>query len=265
MPSALCSDGYLAGCDAQRAEDLQRAFDDPTLAAVLCVRGGYGAARLLPRLDLDAMAASGKLFMGYSDITALHFALNLRGLPTAHSPMVVSFEHDKVPWVAESFLSVLRGGGNLSERAPAGNVLVGGTARGVVAGGCLTLTTDSLGTPHAFDGSGKIVLIEDVGEEDYRVDGNLTHLLNSGALDGARGIVVGEMTGTNERKTERETVPWQQIVSERLGGLGIPIITNYPFGHVDNMLTLPLGIEATLDADAGTLTYTSPLAYLGSE
>ncbi len=253
----LAQTDYLAGSDEDRAADLMAAFRNPEAAAVLCSRGGYGCARLLPLLDLDEMAASGKMFLGFSDISTLHFALNRRGLVTIHSPMLLSFNVEREPWVLESFLNVLTGKDPIVANAPKGETIVAGQAEGVVTGGCLCLITDSLATPDSIDMQNKIVLIEDVDENPHRVDAMLTHLLNTGQIQQAAGIVVGEMTSTDDR--EDATIgkrPWRDIVIERLAPLGKPLVVNFPFGHCRGMLSLPLGIRACLNADEGTLQYT---------
>jgi muramoyltetrapeptide carboxypeptidase len=258
---ALDAEAYLAGTDADRAADLEAAFLDPRVDAVYCSRGGYGCARLLPFLDLDAMAATGKMFLGFSDITTLHLALNRRGLVTLYAPMALSFSVEREPWVHESFFAALRGETRTPATAPAGKTLVPGIAEGRVIGGCLCLLTDSLATPDALDTEGRIVLIEDVDEYPHRVDAMLTHLVTSGLARRAAGFVVGEMTSTDD-KTDASIGgrPWRDIVADRLGPLGIPAIIDYPFGHARNMLTMPLGIRARLDAEAGTLTYLEPCA-----
>jgi muramoyltetrapeptide carboxypeptidase len=253
-------DFYLAGRDRDRAYDLQEAFADPDVSAVYCSRGGYGAARLLPHLDLDAMAEAGKLFLGFSDITTLHLALNRRGLPTVHAPMMLTLSVDREPWVAQSFFNVLRGVTHIPIDAPKGETVVGGKAEGRVTGGCLCLITDAIATPDAMDSDDAIILIEDVDENPHRIDAMLTHLLLTGDLQKCAGIVVGEMTGTDTRSDESiGGKPWRDIVIERLEPLGKPLIINYPFGHCKQMLSLPMGIRAVLDADAGTLTYIEPL------
>ncbi len=257
---ALDRDWYLAGSDDQRARDLQGAFADPDVSAVLCSRGGYGCARIMPLLDLDAIANSGKMFLGFSDITTLHLALNRRGMPTVYAPMALTLSRQREHWVIQSFLRVLVGDTMIPTDAPVADTIVGGTAEGPVTGGCLCLLADSIGTPDALETEGKILIIEDVDEMPHRVDAMLTHLLNSGTLSGIAGIVVGEMTRTDEKMdTDIGFRRWQEIVIDRLEPLGVPFVLNYPFGHAPNMLSLPLGIKAVLNADEGTLTYTEPL------
>jgi len=252
----LADNVHLAGTDQQRAEDLKEGFRDPSVNAILCSRGGYGCARLLPHLDLNQMASAGKLLVGFSDITTLHIALNNRGLPTIYAPMAVTFTVERLPYVYESFKRALRGEIETPDDTPPGQTITTGTVEAETTGGCLCLITDSLGTPESIDCEGKIVLIEDVDEHPHRIDAMLTHLLNAGQIQKAAGIVVGEMTRTDEKPDESiGGKPWMAIVEERLAPLKIPTIVNYPFGHAPNMLSLPLGVKSRLDADKGTLTY----------
>jgi muramoyltetrapeptide carboxypeptidase len=259
-PHALEADGYLSGTDEQRAADLQEAFDDPETSAVVCTRGGYGCARLLQYLDLDRIARSGKMLCGFSDVTALHVALNRRGMPTVHSPMALTLHYPRETWVHDSFLRALTGDLKVPEEAPQPTEIVGGVAEGQTVGGCLCLLTDSIGTPEALDARDKILVIEDVDEMPHRIDAMLTHLLNSGVAQQAAGFLVGEMTRTDEHVDEAiGGRPWRRIVEERLAPLRKPLVVDFPFGHVKNMLTLGLGIRARLDAGAGTLDYLEPL------
>lgn len=252
--SVFAKDGYLAGSDAERSADLNEAFRDPDVDAVICARGGYGCARLLPYLDLDMMGTSGKMFVGFSDVTTLHLALNRRGLVTFHAPMLLSFSVDREPWVSNSFCALLKGEDNVPIESPRGETMNPGVAEGVLTGGCLCLLTDSLATPDSLDCANKIVLIEDVDEHPHRVDAMLTHLLNAGLIQQASGIVVGEMTSTDDKPDPKIGAwPWRRIVEDRLASLSVPIIVNFPIGHMKAMLSLPLGVRVRLDADAGRL------------
>ncbi len=252
----FCQEHYLAGTDEERASDLQVAFDDPETQAVWCARGGYGCARLIPHLDVDRMAETGKMLIGFSDVTSIHLALLRRGMASVHGPMAISFVLDREPWVHESFRSALAGSFDRPPGAPTGHTLVPGVAEGEVVGGCLCLLTDSLATPDTLDCEGRILLIEDVDENPHRVDAMLTHLRLAGCFDSVAGVVVGEMTGTDDR--EDSSIggrQWREIVADRLGSLSVPVIVNYPFGHLRQMLTLALGLRARLDAETGTLSY----------
>lgn len=260
FPHAFKRDAYLAGTDAERATDLMAAFNDDSVAAVMCNRGGYGCARLLEYLDLDRMAETRKMLLGFSDVTTLQLALLSRGLPSVYAPMPLTLNTTREPWVYQSLRQVLTGNLNIPTDAPRGVTVVPGSAEGMVTGGCLCLIGDSIGTSHSINAEGRIVIIEDVDENPHRVDAMLTHLRNAGIIQQAAGIVVGEMTGTDERVDAGiGGKPWREIFRDRLGGLGIPMITDYPFGHAKNMLTLPMGIRARLDADMGTLTYLESL------
>lgn len=254
--SVLRSTDYLAGSDEERAADLQWAFDDPAVAAIWCSRGGYGCARLLPHLDLDRMAASGKMFLGFSDVTMLHLALNRRGLVTFYAPMALTFSVERPEWVRQSFLGALEGNVQIPAEAPRAQCLHPGKAEGRTTGGCLCLLCDSIGTSDSLDARGKILLLEDIDENPHRVDAMLTHLLHCGILQGAAGLVIGEMTNTDARcDATIGKRAWQEIFRERLEGVQTPAMLGYPFGHMSAMLTLPLGIRARMDSEQGTLEF----------
>lgn len=246
---------HLAGADRDRAADLVAAWEDEKIQAILCSRGGYGCARLLPYLDLDALAAAPKLFVGFSDITTLHLALNRRGLVTIHGPMPITFSVERPAWVVENFVRTLsEPRWSLPAGAPKPRTLTSGVAEGRLLGGCLALICDAIGTDALPDFEGALLLLEDVDEPPHRVDAMLTHLLHAGVLQKVAGIVVGEMTRTDERKDQGiGGPPWREIVRERLGGLGVPTVVDFPVGHAPAMATLPLGIRYRLDASAGTL------------
>jgi muramoyltetrapeptide carboxypeptidase len=172
--------------------------------------------------------------------------------------MLLSFAKERAQWVVDLWFQAMEGARPIAlpPDAPRGETINGGTVEAKVTGGCLCLLADSLATPDALYAEGKILLLEDVDEHAYRVDAMLTHLLNSGALDGVAGIVVGEMTRTDEQADPSiPTKPWKDVVIERLSGLSVPMITGFPFGHGEHMASLPLGISARLDADRGELTY----------
>ena len=256
MPHVLDSQAHLAGSDKDRAADLMAAFQDPEVDAVFCSRGGYGCARLFPYLDLDLMARSGKVLMGFSDITSLHLALNRRGAVSYHTPMALTLAYDRQPWVYESFFNLLLGNTTAPQDSLKAECVIPGKVQGEVIGGCMCLLCDSIGTPEELDTEGKIFVIEDVEEFPHRVDAMMTHLLNSGKLQQCAGILIGEMTRTDEKIDP--TIGgsgWREIVIERLLQAKIPCAINFPFGHMSTMLSLPFGIQAELDTEKGTLTY----------
>lgn len=250
---------YLAGADADRAADLQRAWCDPSIAAVLCARGGYGVQRMVDLLDWDAMAAAGpKILVGYSDVTALHSAFATRlALATLHGPMPAALTFLEDGPTAEHLRATLFEPESVrTMTGPKAHSIVPGTATGVTVGGCLALLAGELGTPTGRPGvPGGILLLEDVGEKTYRLDGFLTHLLRCGWLDGVAGIVLGSW---------HDCEPVDELIRDRLVPLGVPIVGELGFGHGPTNLAVPLGVTATLDADLATLTLHEPAFVAGS-
>ncbi|WP_369216778.1 S66 peptidase family protein [Streptomyces flavofungini] len=249
--------GYLAGTDADRARDLEQAWCDPSVAAVFCARGGYGAQRMVDLLDWDAMrGAAPKVFLGYSDITSLHEAFATRlGLATLHGPMTAAETFLKNARTQEQLRTTLftpEDARVITAHDGAGT-LVGGRARGVTLGGCVSLLAAGLGTPGARPAArGGLLFIEDIGEEAYRIDRVLTQLLRAGWLTGVAGIALGSW---------QECGPYEEVravLADRLGGLGVPVAEEYGFGHCAGALTVPFGVAGALDADAGTLTLDVP-------
>lgn len=258
---------YLAGPDSDRAKDLQAAWLDPEIDAVLCARGGYGAQRIADLLDWPAMAAAAaglpaglapKVLAGFSDITALHeaFALRLR-VATLHAPNVGTRSFVEDPPAQEGLRTALLGApAGAPARArmlagPSAECLVAGRVSGVTAGGNLSLLAANLGTRdgRAAGGfAGCILLLEDVNEPCYRLDRLLTQLLRSGALDGVAGIALGSWTDCGPLAEIRA------LMADRLRPLGVPVAWELGFGHCPAQPAIPLGVPATLDAGAGTLT-----------
>ncbi|QLJ04005.1 LD-carboxypeptidase [Streptomyces sp. NEAU-sy36] len=247
--------GYLAGSDADRAADLQRAWCDPSVAAVLCARGGYGAQRMADLVDWDAMAAAGpKVFVGFSDVTHLHQAFATRlGLVTLYGPVAAGIDFVKNARTQEHLKATLFAPETVRTIATAGAALVPGRARGVTLGGYLGGLAADLGTPFAHGGArGGLLMIEDVTEAPYRIDRLVTQLLRSGWLDGVAGIGLGSWESCGPYEEVRA------VLADRLGGLGVPVVEEMGFGHCEGALTLPLGVPAELDADTATLTLEEP-------
>ncbi|WP_405775226.1 LD-carboxypeptidase [Streptomyces sp. NBC_00859] len=248
--------GYLAGNDESRARDLQEAWCDPRVSAVLCARGGYGAQRMTDLLDWAAMRAAGpKVFVGYSDVTALHEAFAVRmGLSTLHGPMTAALSFLKDTDTQESLRATLFEPDTVRTLGlGTARTLVPGRAAGITLGGCVSLLAADLGTPHARPSArGGLLLIEDIGEEAYRIDRILTQLLRSGLLDGVTGIALGSWVDCTPADEMRA------VLTDRLGGLGVPVVGEFGFGHCTTAQTVPLGVPAVLDADAGTLTLDVP-------
>ncbi|HEY8450988.1 MAG TPA: LD-carboxypeptidase [Natronosporangium sp.] len=268
-------DGWhgLAGGDADRAADLQAAWCDPDVRAVICARGGYGATRVLDHLDWNALAASAasgrgpKILHGSSDITALHVAFGSRlGITTSFGPMTAGLiadlgaapaaeeEGEKTPGRTCDGAGDVRAATRDGLRAalfggpvalPAAHVLRPGRAEGPLTGGTLSLLTALLGTPYAPPpASGCIVFLEDVTEAPYRIDRMLVQLLQAGWFDGAAGVALGTWRDCGD------PAELDAVFSARLGPLGVPILAGVPAGHGPHQRTLELGAPAVLDADA---------------
>lgn len=263
MPSTEGGRGYLAaGSDAERAAELVEAFADPEIAGVICARGGYGAMRTLPHIDWAVIRAHPKVLVGYSDITALHGAIRREtGLVTFHGPMVgrQGGEPALHPWTEANVLTALTsteplGTLDTPEDLPAMTAVRGGAATGPLVGGNLTLVAALAGTPWQLDARDCVLLLEDTKESPYRIDRYLTQLRLAGILDGVRGVVFGHSPDCDRPADDPRTFPLLEVLADRLGPLGVPVLYGFPCGHTQWRATLPLGIPATLDADAGTLT-----------
>ncbi len=242
--------GYLAGDDHQRAADLNAMYADDDVRAVFAVRGGWGSARILPLLDWRTIAANPKLLIGFSDVTALHLAFAARaGFPTIHGANAAS------SWPQRSWDSLWRlaFAGERPVLETGGATLVGGTARGRLMGGNLTVLTTLLGTPFMPDLAGAILVLEDVGEAEYRIDRMLTQLSLAGILDRVAGVVFGSCTGCTAQVFDYAGFTIADLQRHHLASLGVPVVTGADIGHIEGQLSVPLGCEAELDAEARTI------------
>jgi muramoyltetrapeptide carboxypeptidase len=250
------SHAFLAGTDEDRAKDLRAALLDDSIAAVLTVGGGYGSQRMLEVLDwtgVDAVAP--KVVVGYSDVTGLLEALASRlGWASVMGPMVASGEfHQSYSFAALwSCLCTPDDYGPL--HFPDARTLVAGTADGITAGGCLSLIAGSIGTPSSWTPPSAIVLLEDENEDAPRTDTMLTHLRRAGYFERAAAVVAGRFTNLGESSAEE----MQAVLDDRLGDLGIPVITGANLGHGGHVQSWPIGVPARLDADARTVTFLEP-------
>lgn len=249
---------FLAGTDGDRARDLQEAWTDPAVRGVLAVRGGDGAPRLLDLLDWAAMADAGpKVLAGSSDISVLHQAFARRlGITTLYAPMpgtrVLAGPDPDETTRAHLAGTLLQPDAATCLEGPATQTLVSGRAEGVTVGGCLSLVAACAGTPEQVPAAGGIAVLEDLGEAPYRVERLLTQLRRSGWFDGVAGVVCGDWVDCGDPDELRA------VLADRLGDLGVPVLLGLPFGHGRPQLTVPLGVPAELDADAGTLTMLVP-------
>jgi muramoyltetrapeptide carboxypeptidase len=256
-PGLLERDGFLAGGDAVRLEGLRGLLADPGVDAVCCARGGYGAMRLLPQLDLAALRTRPKAVVGFSDVTALHLALGAAGLVSFHGPVLETGTGPEAGASLRAMVAALRGctAGTLLAADPPGpppQALHPGRARGRLVGGNLSLLAATLGTPWEVETAGRILLLEDVGEPPYRLDRYLAQLELGGKLQAAAGFLVGEMVGCDP---DRPGGPGAlDVVASHLLPLGRPCLAGLPLGHGRRRATVPLGALVELDAGAGCLT-----------
>jgi muramoyltetrapeptide carboxypeptidase len=259
--------GYLGGSIDERLDDLHAMFADPAVKAVFCIRGGYGSGQLLNRIDYDLIRRNPKIFIGYSDITAMHLAIHkMTSLVTFHGPVPMSafttytqaayrkalFEAAPMgPQTNPPEANELRPNHTLRAVRP-------GRARGRLIGGNLSLIAATMGTPYEIDTRGRILFVEDIEEQPYSIDRMLTQLRLAGKLDQAAGIIFGECHDCRPREYEPSfvegTFTTPEVVDRIFGDLKIPVLSGLTIGHTDDQLTLPLGVTAELDADKGTLT-----------
>jgi muramoyltetrapeptide carboxypeptidase len=262
-PGVHARDDYVAGDARTRAHDVTALFADDDVDIVQMLRGGYGASQVLPHLDYDVIAANPKPLVGYSDVTALHVAIRQRtGLVTFYGLGLTSMGSPKrEEWSKERFLRAVGDPSPLGELParpddPYIGAIGSGRATAPLVGGCLWLLRETLGTPWEIDLDGAILFFEDVNCPPWHVDGILTQLHNAGKLERIAGVVIGEMYHCEEY---RQPEPWlrsrsmEDVFEHHLEPLGIPIVHNLPLGHGDHLCTIPLGVTATVDADARRL------------
>ncbi|MGY1457895.1 MULTISPECIES: S66 peptidase family protein [unclassified Luteimonas] len=260
--------GHLAGSDAGRADDINTAFADTDVNAVICVRGGSGAARLLPLLDYDLIRANPKVLLGYSDITALHSAIHAQtGLVTFHGPNGSgswnSFNADQFRRLffnreLMQYRNVADRGDELVQRKNRTVTITGGTARGELVGGNLTVLTALAGSPFLPDFSGKILFLEDVSEAPYRVDRMLSTLKLMGALDRIAGFIFGECTDCDPGDGYG-SLGLDQILDDYIKPLGIPAYRGAMIGHIRQQFIVPVGGRVEMDAGDGSFRLLEPV------
>jgi muramoyltetrapeptide carboxypeptidase len=252
--------GYMAGTEKERLEDFHAMFADTSVAGVFCLEGGYGTERLLSGIDYELLRRNPKVLLGYSDITGLHLAITRRaGLVTFHGPVALG---SMPSWSLASLKKALFSPEPIGELSnppeddqnwPAFplHTVSPGRARGAIAGGNLTLVSTTMGTPYEIDARGKILFLEDTGEAPYRVDRMLTQLKLAGKLQEAAGIVWGTCTECTPAKSSFEVnLSMSDVLDEILGDLGKPVLSGLVFGHTKEKSTIPMGVEAELDAGA---------------
>jgi muramoyltetrapeptide carboxypeptidase len=254
--------GYAGGTIEERLADLHDAFADREVRAVFPVRGGYASGHLLDRIDYDLIRRNPKVFVGYSDITAMHLAIARKaGMVTFHGPVMLSgftdytIQNYKRALFDKAPLGSLTNPPESNELRPRHKLrtIRGGRAQGRLIGGNLSLIVATMGTPYEIDTRGKILFIEDVDEQPYSIDRMLTNLRLAGKLQAAAGIVFGECSDCAPKDYKPSftsgTLLLGEVLDDILGGLKIPVLTGLTIGHTSDQLTLPEGCMATLDAD----------------
>jgi muramoyltetrapeptide carboxypeptidase len=253
FPSCEKKHGYLAGMDKERARDLTAAFASPDVKAVICIRGGYGAHRLLEYVDFDAIAASGKPLYGYSDITALHMEMNRRGVVSWHTPMPGTEWYKGLDnFTKNSVKAAMFGPMPRKLVNPNGvgaiKTLIPGKADGPVCGGNLSLVSASIGTFYEIDTRGKILFLEDIDESPYHIDRMLLQLRHAGKFRDCVGVVFGPFTDCEPRDAEK-SLTIDEVINELVGDINKPVVTGFQCGHILPTTCLPLGARVLLDAD----------------
>ncbi len=250
--------GYMAGDGDERAKWVNRMFADPEVDAIFCVRGGDGSSRLMPYLDYETIKANPKIFVGYSDVTNIHMALNqICGMVSFHGPMISSNMIDGLTdEESTSFFDTINAESDFDYQNPNGyeiKKLKRGKAIGNLVGGNLSLLSASIGTPFEVESEDNILFIEEVCEPMSKIEKWIFHLRNAGKLDKCRGIVLGQFTKVEN--AEEPSYDENEVTLAALRDLDIPVVCNVQSGHGKPMMTLPLGTLCTLDADEGKISF----------
>ena len=244
--------GYLAGTDQERLQELHAMMERPDIDAIICVRGGYGVLRILDQIDFNLLQEHPKIFVGYSDITALQLALYRHtGMTSVSGPMVAVEWSDPDGVNCRHFMDLVSPDWKPGPLDPDQDqkTLVAGKAEGVLLGGNLSLVTKLIGSRHMPDMKGALLFLEEVGETPYRVDGLLAQLGLSGILDEVAGIILGGFTGADVAEG-KPTLSMTEVFEDWFGDLGIPVATGLRYGHFPEKVAVPIGVRARLEADA---------------
>ncbi|MEM1440989.1 MAG: LD-carboxypeptidase [Verrucomicrobiota bacterium] len=245
-PEIFSREGYFAGSDSQRLRDLQHAIHDPTVDAILCARGGYGATRLLPQLELNEIAAANKLIVGFSDITALHSLWAKAGVRSLHAPMVAALGRASESVREQWTLALEQPDSSLHWKLEAFPGASTTKAEGPLLGGNLAVLGALNGTPYAPPLDGAILFLEDVGERPYRIDRMLTTLSQAGWFDRVAGLVLGAFT---EGEPGPDGVSIEEVMHRQFDGANFPVLTGFSAGHIDENVPLPFGATARIEGD----------------
>jgi muramoyltetrapeptide carboxypeptidase len=261
----LLQSGYFAGSDKDRADDLMKNFSDKSVNGIVCARGGYGCSRILPLLDYNVIRANPKVLIGYSDITALLYGIYQKaGLIAFHGPVGTSTFND---YSINNFKKVLINpeGKTLFKNSTNGEdenvygvtTIVKGKGKGRLVGGNLSIMVSLIGTEYDINYSGKIIFIEEIGEEPYRIDRMLTQMIQARKFEHAAGVMMGIFRKCEVKEEDAsfsKSFNLMEVLKDRLSRLKIPVVYGMSFGHVKDKFTIPFGSLAELDASKQTFT-----------
>ncbi|MBN2572068.1 MAG: LD-carboxypeptidase [Ignavibacteriales bacterium] len=263
----LEQNGYLSGNDEQRAYDIHEMFADKNIKGILCARGGYGCMRILDLLDYELIKNNPKCFIGFSDITALLYGIYQKtGLVCFHGPVGISSMNDyTLDYLKKTVMEkrnslVIKSAVEENEETNSAYkkyVITSGSAEGILVGGNLSIVAALVGTPYFVGLENKILFLEEIGEEPYRIDRMLTQLILSGEMKKVKGIVLGvfrDCESKEEDPSYEKSFSLSQVLFDRLQNLGVPVMYGMSFGHIRNKITIPFGVKAKLDTKNQTLT-----------
>lgn len=261
----LLQNGYFSGTDEQRAEDLTNMFKRNDVAGIVCTRGGYGCARILPLLDYDVIENNPKVLIGYSDVTALHYGIFKKtGLVTFHGPVSIStfntfsvVNFRKVLMNPVSGIVLMNSNSGEDENIYGIVSLVNGKKQGKLLGGNLSIAVSLIGTEFDLDYKDAIIYLEEIGEEPYHIDRMLTQMIQTAKFRETNGIAMGIFRKCEPKQSDpsfSKSFSLMDVLKDRLGNLKIPVVYGMSFGHIKDKFTIPFGIKAELDAEKQTIT-----------
>lgn len=271
FPTCYTNYGHLSAPDSDRARDINQAFKDDSIKGIICLRGGYGAPRILNMLDYEMISANPKVFVGFSDITALHMAFNqVCGMTTFHGPMATSnfakFHKESIDFEKYTYGSLYKNiftneavGDHINPNDDELDSFCGGNGEGILTGGNLTLLVSTMGSEYELDTRNKILFIEEVNEPIYKIDRMLTTLALAGKFEQCSGVIFGTFTGCEREEKAYEgglDLTLEEVINNTVTVFKKPVIGNFKAGHSFPQPTLPLGTMVKIDADTKKVTFT---------
>jgi muramoyltetrapeptide carboxypeptidase len=253
--------GYLAGTDAERVEDIHEMFSDKKVKAIFCLRGGYGAFRLLDKIDYKLIRNNPKIFVGFSEITALHMAfLKKANLITFAGPMVVpNFSKDMSNYTDENFWRIItsnkKPGRSIFPKINRLSLISSNEVSGIIVGGNLAVFTSLLGTGYLPELKNKILFLEEINEPPYKIDRMLNQLRLNQVFKKVKGIILGSFVDSSESNERKKSLTLEEIWSDYFSSINIPVIHSFPYGHIKDFLTVPIGIKIKLNASKGFVEF----------